>query len=509
MFLDLQIGELVDALTGSHWDRARVNRELRRRLAYFQSQGLLPQDRVFIHFGNCPEFFVDLLAIWSLGGCAVPIDSRLTNFEIENLARTALPRLSVLRGSIDPGLVAALTALGVRVIETLKPSPRGSAPSVSFPSNLLALDQPALVLFTSGSTGQPKGVVHTHRSLRARWMSLFQCVGIEGFARTLCLLPTHFGHGLICNCLFPWLSGQSLFIAPPFKPDLVMSLGSIIDEHQITFMSSVPTVWRLALKLAKPPSSATLQRVFCGSAPLSASLWSSVQHWTGTQRVTNAYGITETGSWVAGTNIDNVIPEDGLVGLPWGAVIRILKTSSTAVAPGSAELSRPGEPGHVWINTPTLMQGYLGRPDLTDQVVAQGWFYTGDIGQVDERGFLYLRGRERDEINRSGTKIHPSDIDVIAEGFPDTADVCTFGYADPLHGEDVGIAFVLKSTSDEKIRGLYCHLKNHLAAFQMPQRWYLVPEIPRTSRGKVNRTDVARRCAQLKPVDRRLMAREG
>src|SRR5262249_48084347 len=154
-------------------------------------------------------------------------------------------------------------------------------------------------------------------------------------------------------------------------------------------------------------------------------------------------------------------------------------------------------------------QGYLARPDLTEKVVSQGWFYTGDIGQVDERGFLYLRGRERDEINRGGTKIHPCDIDVVAEGYPDTADVCTFGYEDPLQGEDVGIAFVLKSASDEKIRGLYHHLKEHLAAFQLPQRWYLVSEIPRSLRGKVNRLDVARQCARLKPIDRRFIAREG
>jgi acyl-CoA synthetase (AMP-forming)/AMP-acid ligase II len=99
--------------------------------------------------------------------------------------------------------------------------------------------------------------VHTHRSLRARWIGLRQALDVESFRRTLCLLPTHFGHGLICNCLFPWLSGCDLFVTPPFQPDLLMRLGSLVDEHRITFLSSVPSMWRVALKLARPPRALT------------------------------------------------------------------------------------------------------------------------------------------------------------------------------------------------------------------------------------------------------------
>jgi acyl-CoA synthetase (AMP-forming)/AMP-acid ligase II len=93
-------------------------------------------------------------------------------------------------------------------------------------------------------------VVHTHRSLRARWMALRDHLGLSAYERTLCTLPTHFGHGLICNALFPWLSGCDLYIMPPFRPDTTARIGGIIDEHQITFMSSVPALWRLTLRIA-------------------------------------------------------------------------------------------------------------------------------------------------------------------------------------------------------------------------------------------------------------------
>ena len=140
----------------------------------------------------------------------------------------------------------------------------------------------------------------------------------------------------------------------------------------------------------------------CGSAPLSASLWRSIQEWTGAREVFNAYGITETGSWLAGTTVGDFEPEDGLVGEAWGGVVRILRSRKTSTPPGLAEPCRAGESGYVWVNTPALMRGYLDRDDLTEQVVSQGWFMTGDIGLLDERGRLYLRGREREEINRGG-----------------------------------------------------------------------------------------------------------
>jgi acyl-CoA synthetase (AMP-forming)/AMP-acid ligase II len=286
-----------------------------------------------------------------------------------------------------------------------------------------------------------------------------------------------------------------------------MGLGTLIDDHRITFMSSVPPVWRFALKTARPPQSGTLERVFCGSAPLSAALWTSVREWTGTKEVFNAYGITETGSWLAGATDPALEPEDGLIGSAWGGLVRILRSGSTETPPGAAEPCGPGESGYVWVNTPALMRGYLGRDDLTRKVVHDGWFLTGDIGIVDERGMLFLRGREREEINRGGMKIYPADIDSVAERFDAVSDVCAFGFDDPLQGECVGMAVVLKSTDDAKVRELHAWMSRHLAKHKLPERWYVLDDIPRTSRGKMNRDTVAKRCAELQPVDLRRILR--
>lgn len=498
--LGSRVGDLVEPLTGRRWDVQTIQERWGRRVTLYRAQGLRSGDRVFVHFGNTCEFFVEVLAVWELGGCVVPIDPRLTPFEVEMLARWARPRFSTWDGLPDDEVMAGLRCLGVTVLVVSEEGENATAGPVGWRPS--ALDQDALILFTSGTTGSPKGVVHTHGSLRARWMSLHQALGLEASSRTLCLLPTHFGHGLICNALFPWLFGQDLLVVPPFKLDLLTRLGPLIDEYQITFLSSVPAMWRLALKISPPPRTGTLRRVVCGSAPLSGSLWKDIQDWTGTADVLNAYGITETASWLGGTTVEGFVPEDGLIGRPWGAAVKIVAAGDAPAGPDVAEVCRAGQPGRIWVNTAALMRGYLDRDDLTRDVVSDGWFATGDIGYVDDRGLLYLRGREREEINKGGLKVYPGDIDAVVERSPSTIDSCTFGYEDPLYGENVGIAVVVSPATAQTLGEVYEFARRRLAVHQMPARWYLVEHIPRTARGKVNRADVAGHCATLTPVRR-------
>ena len=161
----------------------------------------------------------------------------------------------------------------------------------------------------------------------------------------------------------------------------------------------------------------------------------------------------------------------------------------------------------VWLNTPALMKGYFKRQDLTNAAIQQGWFKTGDIGMLDDRGRLFLRGRERDEINKGGFKVFPADIDEVVEQYSITSEVCTFGFEDDFYGENVGMALVLEDTSEQSIRGLHEWISSHLAQHKHPERWYLLDEIPRTSRGKVNRDSVMKACMKQAPLDLRVLLR--
>jgi acyl-CoA synthetase (AMP-forming)/AMP-acid ligase II len=500
-------GELSEPLSGRTWDRRTIRRQWQRRAAHYAGAGVERGDLVFLHHGNTLEFFADLLALWALGACAAPVDPRLTVFEIETLARATRPRGTLWPSAPAAGVAGTLAGLGVAVLESPGADDLASGPD----TERCSLDAPepdrdALVLFTSGTVGFPKAVVHTHRSLEARWTALRTHVDPGDVERSLCLLPTHFGHGLICNALYPWPSGQRLAVLPPFRSEVILQLGTLVDEHEITFLSSVPALWRLALRAARPPRTGTLRRVCCGSAPLSATMWRDIAEWTRTAAVSNVYGLTETASWLAGSAAGTV-PEDGLIGHPWGATLRVSAAAPAARGhPAPGPLARPGSVGPVWVRTPALMRGYLGRDDLTAEAVREGWLRTGDIGCLDATGRLHLRGRERDEINQGGTKVYPGDIETVIEQFDQTLDTCAFGYDNGSGEEEVAVAVVLSSPDVATLRRLHACVRERLAGYQIPRRWFVVDEIPRTSLGKARRSQVAARCASLRAVDPRDLA---
>ena len=430
-------GSLHEPINGREMSPAEIFRRVTLRRNFFQSRGMAHGDRVFIGYGNCIEFFVDLLSIWSLGGTVVPLDTALTAFEIENQIRAVQPAFFLHMDPTPSNVTTSLEATGITAIEAREGENARSQSDA--PTDLLPHTGEALILFTSGSTSQPKGVVHTHQSLRAKWSALKATLGVEIFRRSLCMLPTHFGHGLICNCLYPWLAGQDLYLLPSFSPAVSLTLGQILAERQITFMSSVPAMWQLTLRSRRPVTT-KLEEVFCGSAPLSSYLWEQIREWCVGATVRNVYGITEVGSWIAGTAPGD-LPRDNLIGKPWGTEIKIAKCSDPENVSSADQACPIGTEGAIWVKTRALMQGYLDREDLTKRAVAKGWFSTGDIGVIDNSGQLILCGRIRDEINRGGIKIYPADIEALIERHPKVKDACAFGYDDRLLWSSGGFGF--------------------------------------------------------------------
>jgi len=179
------VGRLSEAVSGRRWSRREIQSQIAIRQHEYLNAGIQPGDRVLILFGNRLEFFAELLAIWGMGGCAIPVDARLTAFEVSKLVATAQARFSVIDDHCSSEICAALVPTVIR--HTLEYSGdsaagKGSSQQGAFPR----LDDDALILFTSGSTGDPKGVVHTHRSLIARWATLKQSLGLDRYPAAIC-----------------------------------------------------------------------------------------------------------------------------------------------------------------------------------------------------------------------------------------------------------------------------------------------------------------------------------
>jgi acyl-CoA synthetase (AMP-forming)/AMP-acid ligase II len=236
----------------------------------------------------------------------------------------------------------------------------------------------------------------------------------------------------------------------------------------------------MALRLSPRPRARSLRRVHVGSAPLSADLWSRIAEWAGCE-VVNCYGITETANWIAGASSREHLPADGLVGRPWGG---------HAGVRGDDGVVRTQGAGEIVVQTPSLMSGYLDRPDLTAAVLRDGWYATGDLGAIDAAGNIRLTGRAKDEINRAGFKVQPAEIDMLLESHPAIAEACVFGAPDSVSGEIVAAAIRLEPGAGEDAASLRDWCLKRLRREATPERWFFVEEIPKTARGKVSREAV-------------------
>jgi oxalate---CoA ligase len=467
-----QFGAINDVGLGVRWDAVSFKSQVDRRAVLLSKIGISRGSKVAILHGGTACLFADLFAAWMVGATAICLDPSLTDTELKIVTAFAQPALLLIRRN-KPQIKLAMPIMD---LDQDAASTGGSTVVPSFNP-----DDPALVLFTSGTTGDPKGVILSFRALSARIAANVASIGRATLRRTLVTLPTHFGHGLIGNALTPLMNGGEIVLHPLGAP-LASNLGRIIDDYAISFMSSVPTSWRIAKTRSEPPKDSSLARVHVGSAPLSAQLWSDIAAWSRSE-VINCYGLTETANWVAGASSNMEGIADGLVGKGWGCDVAIMDEGGSIRSAGRGELV---------IKSPSLMSGYLNRPDLTQSALRDGWFLTGDRGSVDENGRIWFTGRIKDEINRAGFKVQPAEIDLLLERHPSVMEACTVSVADPIAGEIVAAAVRLTPNAKVSAESLYAWCRERLRRAAIPERWIFLDEIPRNIRGKVNRALVRR-----------------
>ncbi|MBL8593109.1 MAG: long-chain fatty acid--CoA ligase, partial [Devosia sp.] len=340
---------LVDVRAGTTLDAEGIRERVKDRAAELSRFGVVPGARAVVAETDPLGYLVAIFACWEIGLIAVAVNPGLRPDECENVVQTTGASLW-----IGPQRANQVMA------GTTEPSP-------------LRLDDPSLILMTSGTTGRPKGIVHSVRSLFARASLNIAEIGPQVLRETLCVLPVFFGHGLIGNVLTPLLAGGRVHLWPSPALNELMGLADYLDAHRISFMSSVPSFWKLALRVSGRPQP-VLERVHVGSAPLSIEHWRAIAEWCGTRRVFNMFGMTETANWIGGGSLDEAEARDGYVGRLWGG--------SVAIAAGA------GGRGEVLVQSPSMMLGYWQRPDLDEAAFADGWFRTGDIGELDGHGNL-------------------------------------------------------------------------------------------------------------------------
>jgi acyl-CoA synthetase (AMP-forming)/AMP-acid ligase II len=440
--------------------------------------------RIGVALPNGPEAALAIVAI-ACSAVAVPFDLKLALPEI--VLRLRLLRLSaviVLHGSATAVRTAAERAK-VPVIEAdirdpnrleaalIVPKAEAAAPSEE-PER----EAPAFILQTSGTTGQPKVIPYSHSNMLATARRVQSWFALTADDRCLSATPIYYCHGLTVAVFAPLLSGGSTAFP---RDESTVDVDEWLGALQPTWFTAGPTLHRYVMeKAAQRGDVRSLHRlrfVVSGGAPLPSHVRGGLEAALGVP-VLEHYGATEAAQ--ISTNLPPPGPSKaGTCGIPGKDVLMI-------VGEDGRELPR-GQAGEIWIRGDTLISGYLDAPELNSTAFVGEWFCTGDLGRLDEEGYLVLLGRKQEIINRGGEKISPPEIDVAVLRHPDVVEAAAYGVPHHRLGEDVAADVVLREGSTVSELELRKFLRGHLALYKIPRRIRFVERLPKGVTGKVQR----------------------
>ncbi|KSV84157.1 AMP-binding protein [Sinorhizobium sp. GL28] len=451
------------------------------------SFGLRVGDRVAVQAEKSPEMLALYLGCLRSGACFVPLNTAYSNEEMRYLLEDCKPRIVVSQANSVRELVP--DALGF----DLKPDGTGSIRdarvsfSEQFDTVSLGGEAMAAILYTSGTTGRPKGSVMSHRSLRSAALDLGQEWGFSGRDVLLHALPLFHGHGLFISCNVALAAGATIIFLDRFDPDLI-----IANLPRATVFMGVPTYYHRLL--AKPQFTAevcrNLRLMICGSAPLSVATLSEVERRTG-HRIIERYGATE--AMIICSNPVHGERRAGSVGLPLKSVeLRIADPDDNALPDGGI--------GMIQIRSAALFNGYWGRPEATlAEFTADGFFRTGDLGTRSADGYITVTGRSKDLIISGGYNVYPAEVEEALRELESVSDAAVVGRPDDDFGE-VAVAFLVPAPgrtlpASGEVRAW---AKGRMANYKVPKDFIVIEELPRNTMGKVLKTELR---AMLTPPD--------
>lgn len=474
-------------------------------MAQLSSSGVESGSTVALVSDNCIEFVLGMLAAVSLGARIAPLNPALTSSELTTrLSQLSAQALVIPRHLANKSGMARMpedipcwiidleetdTSSVVRIVGDKGQTSETGATDMS--SRSVDPDGIALLMFTGGTTGPPKLVPLRHRNVMASVENICRTYAFSANDSTLLVMPLFHGHGLIAGLLATLASGGRAYVpstgafsAHSFWPDVVR-LG-------VTWYTAVPTIHRILLNRASreyPASSPVpLRFIRSCSAPLDEELAAAIGS-TFRVPLISAYGMTETSHQLS----SNPLPIDGVnrmssVGLPTGVEVRIANDNGDEVACGGI--------GEIWVRGETVTAGYLNNPEANSASFINGWFRSGDLGCKDREGYLFVKGRLKEMINRAGEKISPSDIDAVLLSHPKVLEAASFGEADPMYGENVQAAVVLRPGTSATENELRDFCRGHLSSFEVPERIYIVGDFPHTAKGSIDRHALAAQFAK-------------
>ena len=462
---------------------AELDSVVERCRARLADCGVERGDRVLVYVEKSPANVLLYLACLSRGAVYVPVNPAYTPAELGAFVEDAGPRLVIydpprraeitdlLGDLVSPADVALLRPDGMVVLEA-PPTPRSPSRVEREPVG----SDPAAILYTSGTTGTPRGAVLTHRALVANALALCRAWRFRPEDVLVHALPLFHTHGLFVALPCALLSGASILFMPAFDPGAAIGLW-----RRATVFMGVPTHYtRLLSHPGLSVAAAETMRLFtCGSAPLLSRTWEEFRRRSG-HRIVERYGMTEVGIITSNPYRGERTP--GTVGYPVeGVEIKVVNEAGAELGPGST--------GELQVRSPGSFSGYLARPDETAGMVnADGWVATGDLAVLAGDGRVTLAGRSRDVIITGALNVYPPEVEAALNSLPGVVESAVFGAPHPDFGEGVVASVVWDGDVQPSSAGLRQALATLLAGYKIPKRILIAERLPRNAMGKVQKT---------------------
>jgi long-chain acyl-CoA synthetase len=461
-----------------------------RVAAGLEARGVTPGDRVGVVLPNVLSFPVVYYGALMAGAAVVPMNPLLTTREIHYKLEDSGARLVVAAEGSAQAVAEAAGAVGIEAVavDGVRPGALMAAHTTTDPA-VRTDDDVAAILYTSGTTGPPKGAELTHGNLSGNARTTAQTL-LEATPDDVVLgcLPLFHAFGLTCGLNASVLSGAGMTLLPRFDAAAALSL---IERDKATVFVGVPTMYSRMLHAPNAGAVDVTRLRLCvsGGAALPAEVMRSFEETFGCG-VLEGYGMSET-SPVVTFNHPPAERRAGSIGTPIdGVEVRLVDERGRDVPRGEA--------GEIAVRGPNVMKGYWGKPQETAKAIPDGWFRTGDLARQDTDGYFFIVGREKDVIIRGGENVYPRAIEEVLYEHPAVAEVACVGIPDSDLGEDLGAAVVLKPGASADPDELRAWAKARLAAYEYPRHVWLVDSLPHGPTGKI-----LRRAVQVPPGVRR------
>ena len=462
-----------------------------------QRLGVNKGDKVALLLGNSPHFLISLYGLMRLGATAIPINPTYTPDEIAYILKNgdvkAVITLDLLVPMFDKlkqmlpdvnhvivcpsGLESAEVPQSLSISEKLKPfADIVQMASGQFSAPMVEEDDTAIILYTSGTTGKPKGAMLSHKNLFSNARDVADYLQISGEDRVITVLPMFHVFCLTVSLNAPLLNGGTLIILPKFSPKEVFRVA---EKYEVTLFAGVPTMFNYLFQYpeANEESFKTLRFCISGGSAMPVALLTNFEK-KFKVIVSEGYGLSEASPVTCFNPIDRP-RKPGSIGK---SIIHV----ENKVVDELGEEVQPGEVGELIVRGPNVMKGYYKMPEETAATIKDGWLYTGDLARVDDEGYFYIVDRKKDMVIVGGFNVYPREVEEVLFAHPDISEVAVIGAPDPNLGEVIRCFVVSKNpelTEEELIH--YC--QEHLVKYKVPESIDFMDELPKNTTGKILR----------------------